>query len=208
MNTQVNSIPRPLVLALLALSALVSGCAPLIVGGAVAGGAMVAVDRRPPDIMASDERIELQASSRISDRLKDQGHVNVTSYNRQVLLTGEATTDALKQEAERLAQGVPEVKSVVNELHVGTPTSLGARSNDSYITSVVKSRMVTADKFNPIHIKVVTEGAVVYLMGLVTRKEAEDATQVARTTNGVRRVVRVFEYLPDPAPKAPAQAPK
>jgi osmotically-inducible protein OsmY len=197
---------------LLALAAaLLSGCAPLVVGGAVAGGAMVAVDRRQPDIMASDERIELQAASRIGDQLKDKGHVNVTSYNKQVLLTGEASTEPLKQDAERLATGVSEVKGVVNELRVAAPSELGARSNDTYITSVVKSRMVTAQKFNPVHVKVVTEGSVVYLMGLVTRKEADDATQVARTTSGVKRVVRVFEYIPDPPPQpkaAPAEPAK
>ena len=213
MIANVTAISRLLVLAVLALAALASGCAPLIVTGAVAGGAMVAVDRRQPDIMATDERIELQASSRISERLKDQGHVNVTSFNRQVLLTGEATTEALKQEAEKIAQGVSEVRGVVNEIQIGPPSSLGARSNDAYITSVVKSRMVGADKFNPIHVKVVTEASVVFLMGLVTRKEAEDATQVARTTSGVKRVVRVFEYIPDPPPakpsaKPPAETPK
>lgn len=190
----------------LALAALLSGCAPLVVGGAVAGGTLVAVDRRQPDVMASDERIELQAVSNINDRLKDQAHINVTSYNKQVLLTGEAKTEALKQEAERIVAGLPEVKGVVNEIQIGAPSELGARSNDTYITSVVKSRMVTAQKFNPVHVKVVTEAGVVYLMGLVTRKEADDATQIARTTSGVKRVVRVFEYLPDPQPK-PAPAP-
>jgi osmotically-inducible protein OsmY len=194
-------------LALVAVLAalLVSGCAAVAVG-AVAGGAMVAADRRPPDVMVSDERIEQQASSRIGERLKDQGHVNVTSFNRQVLLTGEAATEPLKQEAERITQGVPEVRSVLNEIAIAPPSSLGARSNDAYITSIVKSRMVAANKFNPIHVKVVTEAGSVYLMGLVTRREAEDATQIARTTSGVRRVVRVFEYIPDPPP-APAPAP-
>lgn len=191
---------------LIALAATLSGCAPLVVGGAVAGGAMVAVDRRQPDIMATDERIELQAVSNINDRLKDQVHVNVTSYNKQVLLTGEAKTEPLKQDVERIAAGLPEVKGVVNELRVAAPSDFSARSSDSYITSVVKSRMVTAQKFNPIHLKVVTEAGVVYLMGLVTRKEADDATQIARTTSGVKRVVRVFEYIPDPPP-APKPAP-
>jgi osmotically-inducible protein OsmY len=198
-----NTVARCLVLLLVALSALLSGCAAVVVGAA-AGGALVAVDRRLPDIQLADERIEQTASSRIADRLKDQGHVNVTSFNRQVLLTGEVPTEPLKQEAERIAQGVSEVRSVVNELAIRAPTSLGERSNDAYITSVVKSRMVSAGKFNPVHVKVVTEAANVYLMGLVTRREADDATQIARTTNGVRRVVRVFEYIADPAPKPAA----
>lgn len=112
---------------LAALAAGLQGCAPLIVGGAVAGGAMVAVDRRPPDIMASDERIELQATDRINGLFKDKGHINVTSFNRQVLLTGEAPTEALKQEAERAAATTPEVKSVVNELVIG-PRASSARA--------------------------------------------------------------------------------
>lgn len=191
---------------LLVLAALLQGCAAVVVGAA-AGTAMVAVDRRQPDVMATDERIEVQASSRISDIFKDKGHINVTSYNRQVLLTGEAPTEALKQDAERAAATTPEVKNVINELAIGPPTSFAQRSNDSYITSVVKSRFVTAQKFNPIHVKVVTEAGTVYLMGMVTRREADDATQIARTTSGVKRVVRVFEYIPDPPPPPPKPAP-
>ncbi|HSD52749.1 MAG TPA: BON domain-containing protein [Burkholderiales bacterium] len=196
---------------LLACAALLQGCAPLVVGGAVAGGAMVAADRRQPDIMATDERIEIQATNRISDIFKDKGNINVTCYNKEVLLTGEAPTEALKQDAEKAAATVPEVKGVINDLQIGPPSSLGQRSNDTYLTSVVKSRFVTAQKFNPIHVKVVTESGTVYLMGLVTRREADDATQIARTTNGVKRVVRVFEYVadsppqPKPAPAAPAK---
>jgi osmotically-inducible protein OsmY len=194
---------------LLAFAALLQGCAPLVVGGAVAGGAMVAVDRRQPDIMATDERIEIQATDRINALFKDKGHINVTSYNRQVLLTGEAPTEALRQDAERAAATTPEVRGVVNDLQVRAPSDLSQRSNDTYLTSVVKSRFVTAQKFNPIHVKVVTEAGTVYLMGLVTRREADDATQLARTTGGVKRVVRVFEYLPDTPPKpAAAEAPK
>ena len=196
---------------LLACAALLQGCAPLVVGGAVAGGAMVAADRRQPDIMATDERIEIQATNRISDIFKDKGNVSVTCYNKEVLLTGEAATEALKQDAEKAAATVPEVKGVINDLQIGPPSSLGQRSNDTYLTSIVKSRFVTAQKFNPIHVKVVTESGTVYLMGLVTRREADDATQIARTTNGVKRVVRVFEYIadsppqPKPAPAEPAK---
>lgn len=193
------------------LAALLPGCAAVVVGGAVAGGAAVAVDRRPAEVMASDERIEIQATNRITELFKDKGHINVTSYNRQVLLTGEAATEALKQDAERAAATTPEVKSVTDELVIGPPSSLGTRSNDTYLTSLVKSRFVTAQKFNPIHVKVITEAGTVYLLGMVTKREADDATQIARTTSGVKRVVRVFEYIPDPppAPKpAPAEPPK
>lgn len=197
---------RLTILPLLALVAALQGCAPLLVGGAVAGGAMVAVDRRPPDVMATDERIEIQATNRIGNIFKDKGHINVTSYNRQVLLTGEAGTEALKQDAERAAFTTPEVRTVTNELVIAPPSELGARSNDTYITSLVKSRFVTAQKFNPLHVKVVTERGTVYLMGLVTRREADDATQIARTTSGVKRVVRVFEYVEPPPPAKPAPA--
>jgi osmotically-inducible protein OsmY len=191
---------------LLVLAVLLQGCAAVVVGAA-AGTAMVAVDRRQPDIMATDERIEIQASSKISELFKDKGHINVTSFNRHVLLTGEAATEALKQDAERAAATTPEVRNVTNELTVRPPTSFSQRSNDSYLTSVVKSRFVTAQKFNPVHVKVVTEAATVYLMGMVTKREADDATQIARTTSGVKRVVRVFEYIPDPPPAPPKPAP-
>ena len=191
---------------LLVLAALLQGCAAVVVGAA-AGGAMVAVDRRQPDIMGTDERIEIQATDRINGIFKDKGHINVTSFNRHVLLTGEAATEALKQEAERAAATTQEVRNVTNELTVRPPSTFSQRSNDSYLTSVVKSRFVTAQKFNPVHVKVVTEAATVYLMGMVTKREADDATQIARTTSGVKRVVRVFEYIPDPPPAPPKPAP-
>jgi osmotically-inducible protein OsmY len=201
---------RILTALLLVLAALLPGCAAVVVGAA-AGTAMVAVDRRQPDIMATDERIEIQATDRINGIFKDKGHINVTSFNRQVLLTGEAATEALKQEAERAAATTQEARNVTNELAIGAPSSFSQRSNDSYLTSVVKSRFVTAQKFNPVHVKVVTEAGTVYLMGMVTKREADDATQIARTTSGVKRVVRVFEYIPDPPPPpkpAPAEPAK
>ena len=201
---------RPLAILVLALafSCLASGCAPLIVGTAALGGTAVALDRRHTDVQLADERIEWTASGRIGDKLKKQANISVTSYNKQVLLTGEATSEALKQEAESITAAVSEVKSVVNEVQVAAPSSLGSRTNDSYLTSVVKTRFVGDQKFNPLHVKVVTESGVVYLMGLVTRKEADDATHIARHVSGVKRVVRIFEYLPDPPPKPPAGAAK
>jgi|307.fasta_scaffold55577_2 osmotically-inducible protein OsmY len=185
---------------LAACSIFAAGCAPLVVGAAAAGTAMVAADRRSSDVQLADERIELQAGHRIGDLVKDAGHINITSYNRQVLLTGEATTDALKQQVERTAAAVGEVKGVVNEIQVAAPVSIGSRSNDTYLTSVVKSHFVGEGKFNALHVKVVTENGVVYLMGIVTRKEADDATNIARHVSGVRRVVRVFEYIAEPPP--------
>jgi osmotically-inducible protein OsmY len=112
-----------------------------------------------------------------------------------VLLTGEAPDAAAKATAEKVAQGVDNVRGVYNELAVGPNSALSARANDTYLTSVVKARFVDAQRFSPVHVKVVTEAGVVYLMGLVTRKEADAASEIARTTRGVHRVVRVFEYI-------------
>ena len=183
-----------LVLALLIAAPLVNGCAPLVVGGAAATGVVMAEDRRTVGTITEDQAIELKASNRISDRNKN-GHVNVTSYNRMVLLTGEVPDAAAKAAAEKAAQAVENVRGVHNELVVGPNSALSARANDTYLTSVVKARFVDGQRFSPVHVKVVTESGVVYLIGLVTRKEADAAAEIARTTRGVHRVVRVFEYL-------------
>jgi len=185
---------RRYVLALLIAVPLMNGCAPLVVGGAAATGVVVAEDRRTIGTMAEDQAIELKASNRIGDRVKN-GNVNVTSYNRMVLLTGEVPDAAAKATAEKTAQGVENVRNVFNELVVGPVSALSARANDTYLTSLVKARFIDAQRFSPLHVKVVTEAGVVYLLGLVTRKEADAATEITRTTRGVRRVVRVFEYL-------------
>ncbi len=184
---------------------LLQGCFPLVAAGA-GTAAMVAVDRRQPDVVLGDQRIELSAGTRISERFKDQVHVNVTSFNRVVLLTGEAQTAQLKSDIERLVAEITEVKSVVNELQVAGPSSFGSRSNDTYLTGKVKAAFIGADKFSPNDVKVVSEAGVVYLMGLVTRKEADDATEAARSTGGVQKVVRVFEYIvAPPATTQPAK---
>jgi osmotically-inducible protein OsmY len=197
---------RSLALLLAAVSAtLLTGCPVILIGGAAAGTAMVATDRRLTDVQIADERIEITAAKRIGDAVKGDTHINVTSFNRMVLLTGEVPSEAGKAEAERAAAGVSEVRGVFNELTVGPPTSWGTRSSDSYITSQVKARMVTAKVVNPMHVKVVTENGVVYLMGLVTGPEGAEATQIARTTRDVKRVVRLFEPWPPPAnPPAPS----
>lgn len=198
-----NRISYRLLGATLALAALplLQGCFPLIAAGA-GTAAMVAVDRRQPDVVLGDQRIELSASNRISERFRE-AHVNVISFNRVVLLTGEAQTAQMKADIERLVAEITEVKSVVNELQVAGPSSFGSRSNDTYLTGKVKASFLGADKFSPNDVKVVTEASVVYLMGLVTRKEADDATEAARSTGGVQKVVRVFEYVV--APTAPAK---
>jgi osmotically-inducible protein OsmY len=185
-----------------AASISVSGCAPVVVGAAV-GGVAVAADRRPADTQLADERIEFNASKWIGEKILEQGHVNIVSYNKLVLLTGETTTEVLKQEVGKLAAGATGVREVVNDITIGPLAPLSSRSNDAYLTSVVKTRFVGEQKFNPLHVKVVTENGTVYLLGLVTRKEAEDATNIARHVSGVKRVVRVFEYIPDPPPGPP-----
>ncbi len=177
-----------------ALLPVVSGCAAVVVGGAAATGVMVAEDRRTVGTMTEDQGIEFKASGRIDEKVKD-GHINVTSYNRAVLLTGEVPSEAAKSDAERATRAVDNVRSVFNELQVSGNTSLQARTNDTVLTSKVKARFVDARKFSPLHVKVVTENGIVYLLGMVKRQEAADATEIARTTGGVRKVVRVFEYL-------------
>jgi osmotically-inducible protein OsmY len=181
-------------------------CAPILAGcfGAAAvgvgAGALMLTDRRNPETYVSDEAMEIRALNRINEKYGDKVHVNVISYNRMMLLTGEVPTEAIKADAEKLASGVPNVKSISNELAISGPSSYGGRSNDSYITSKVKARFVDAGKFQPNHVKVITEAGVVFLLGLVTQAEAAAAVEIARTTGGVQKVVRVFEIIsPDQA---------
>lgn len=186
-----------LILSLIAAAILagnLSACAPVAVGAAASGGVMAA-DRRTSGAYVEDEAIEWKGLKQISDALGDKIHVNVTSYNRNVLLTGEATDEAAKQKAGSIVKELENVRSVTNELTVGLPSSIASRSNDSYLTSVVKTRMLTENKFPVNYVKVVTEAATVFLLGLVTRKEADDAVEIARGTEGVEKVVKVFEYV-------------
>jgi osmotically-inducible protein OsmY len=175
-----------------------SGCFPLMAGGA-AVTASVASDRRTTGAIVDDEGIEWKVSDKIARQLGDRVHISVTSYNRIVLLTGEAPREEDRALAERLARETENVRDVVNEIQIASPSSLGSRMNDANITAQVKARFVNQSQgaFAPNHVKVVTENGVVYLMGLVTRREADAATQIARTTSGVRKVVRVFEYIPE-----------
>ncbi len=181
-------------LGFIALMPVFAGCAAVAIGGAAATGVIVAEDRRTVGTITEDQGIELKAASRIEEKVRD-AHINITSYNRAVLLTGEVPTEAAKADAERIARAVENVRSVFNELTVGANSSVQARTNDSVITSKVKARFVDGSKFSPLHVKVVTENGVVYLLGLVKRQEAAEATEIARTTGGVSKVVRVFEYL-------------
>jgi osmotically-inducible protein OsmY len=178
-------------LSLAAVLLLVGRPAAIIGGGAVAYGTIE--DRRTSGTMIDDDSIETRISRSVRERYGENTHVNVISFNRSVLLTGEVPEDAKKAEIEKLAQGSGNVRNITNELQVGTPSSLGARANDSYITTKVKGRILDSNKVNPIHVKVVTEAGVVYLMGIVTEQEAADAVDVARNTGGVVKVVRIFD---------------
>jgi osmotically-inducible protein OsmY len=180
--------------ALLALVAilLLAGCpAAIIGGGAVAYGTLE--DRRTSGTMIDDDSIETRISRAVRERFGENTHVNVTSFNRSVLLTGEVPEDARRGEIEKLAQGAGNVRNITNELQVGAPSSLSARTSDSYITTKVKGRLLDGNKVNPIHVKVVTEAGIVYLMGIVTEQEGADAVDVARNTGGVVKVVRIFD---------------
>jgi osmotically-inducible protein OsmY len=186
---------RQLVVGLLVSLPLLHGCTAAVVGTAAATGVVVANDRRTAGTMTEDEGIEIKTGNRIGSRFPDGIHVNVTSYNRLVLLTGEVPDAATKSEIERIARGVENVRGVFNELAIAGASSYTVRTNDSVITSKVKGNFVDEGKFNALHVKVVTENSVVYLMGLVKKSEAEEATQIARTTSGVQKVVRMFEYI-------------
>ncbi len=186
--------------AAIAAVALLQGCIEAMVVGGAATGVMVAADRRQPEIVAGDERVRLTAGSRIGDRMGDKGHVSVTSYNYNVLLTGEVPNAEAKADIEKIVNQIPQVRGVVNEIQVAASPSLTSRANDTYLTGRVKAAFVTENKFQANHVKVVTEAGVVYLLGLVTRKEADDATAIAArlSSSGVKKVVRVFEYLSQP----------
>ena len=181
----------------LSAAALLSGlsaCAPLMVGGAVMTG-MVAVDRRTSGIQLEDEGIELRTAQGLRQNLGASAHVNVTSYNRQVLLTGEVATAAQKELADKLAQSQENVKAVANELTVQAASSLTQRSKDAIITGQIKALFVDAKDLQSTAFKVITENSVVFLMGRVTSREAQRATDIARSVSGVTKVVRVLDVI-------------
>ena len=178
-----------------ALISQITACVPVVVGGAAAGGAMAA-DRRTSGNYVEDQNIELKAFKKMETNLGEDAHVSVTSYNRNVLLTGEVPVPESKTKAESLVKEIINTRSITNEISVGPKSSLSSRSNDSYITSKIKTKFVTENKFPANYVKVVTENGVVYLLGIVTSAEAEAAVEIARNTEGVSKVVKVFEYLP------------
>lgn len=182
-------------LAAASLAAGLAGCAtPVVLGGAAVGGMMV-IDRRTVGTQIEDEGIELRSGNRIHGALGDSVHVNVTSFNRQVLLTGEVPSAEARESVEKIVSGVESVRSIVNDLAVRPNASIGQRSNDTFITGKVRASLVDAKDISANSFKVVTERNVVYLMGRVTQREAARATSIARGVTGVSKVVRVFEYL-------------
>jgi osmotically-inducible protein OsmY len=211
------------VVAALLLASAVQGCAPVIMGSALVGS-LVAVDRRTSGAQLEDEGIELRSAVRIREQLGDRVHVNVTSYNRQVLITGEVPNAKDKQLVELLVSRVENVKTTVNELAVMGNTTFSQRSSDALASGRVKAGLVDARDLYASAFKVVTERGVTFLMGRVTQREADRATEIARSTTGVVKVVRLFEIiteeelrnlLPKPtststsgAPAAPAAANK
>lgn len=207
-----TQISRRFVLSALAACAVagaLSACAPLIVGSA-AVGALVAIDRRTSGAQLEDEGIELRAASRLREALGDRAHVNVTSYNRQVLVTGEVPNDAARQQVEQIVSRVENVRSVVNELAVLGNTTLAQRSNDVLVTGKVRASLVDAKDLYAGAFKVVTERGTTYLMGRVTQREADRATAITRTVGGVQKVVRIFEIITEEELRrlVPQQAPQ
>jgi osmotically-inducible protein OsmY len=180
-------------LAALALP-LLQGCFPLAAVTGAGAAVLMADDRRTTGIYIEDENIEWKSLARIREVTRD-AHVNATSFNRRVLLTGEALNDEVRKRIEDAVRSIPNVREVTNEIQVAGASSLASRGSDALITSNVKARMVNNGRFAPNHVKVVTEAGVVFLMGLVTPAEGDAAAEIARTTSGVTRVVKVFEYL-------------
>jgi osmotically-inducible protein OsmY len=192
-----------------ALLSALSACAPVLMGGAVLGG-FVAVDRRTSAAQLEDETIEIKGASGVRDNLGDRVHVNITSYNRRVLLSGEVPNAQDRQLVEKVVSGIANVKAITNELAVMGSSSLTQRSTDTWLTGKVKANLIDANDLFASAFKVVTERGTVYLMGRVTRREADRATEIVRATGSVSKVIRVFEYISEDELKAllPKSAPE
>jgi osmotically-inducible protein OsmY len=191
-----------------------AGCAPLVVGGVVAGGAIMATDRRSVGIQVEDDAIERRINRALAEKFpREAANINVSSYNRRVLLTGEVTTPQAKGDAEQIALRSDNVREVLNELEVGPLSAIGSRASDTATTAKVRAALIEAKEVPAATIRVVTERSVVYLMGRVTETEGKYAATVASRVSGVRQVVKTFDYL-TPAeladlqsrPAQPAQA--
>ncbi|MEN3030096.1 BON domain-containing protein [Chromobacterium amazonense] len=180
------------------LASGLSGCVGLV-AGAAAGGVLVAADRRTSGAYVDDQGIELKSGEQIASRLPS-AHVNRNSFNRAVLLTGEVPTEEARQQAELIVRGIPNVRRVYNYLTVGPVSGFSERSNDTWITSKVRTRLLDGKGYNPNDVKVVTERGVVYMLGLVTQAEGDAATRIVSETAGVQKVVTLYEYISEVAP--------
>ncbi|HQR59181.1 MAG TPA: BON domain-containing protein [Azonexus sp.] len=183
--------------ALVAALPFLAGCVPAVIATGATVGLMSAQDRRSTGVQTDDEGIEWKAAQSVPERYSQASHLNFTSFNQRLLITGEVPSEEAKSVIGEQAARVLGVKEVINEAVVGPASSLSARSNDSYITSKVKARLVDEKNISATHIKVVTENGIVYLMGIVTDREAKVAVAVARTTEGVRKVVNVMQVMSD-----------
>jgi len=184
-----------LIAVIFALSPILQSCAPILIGAGVGAGVMMADDRRTNAAILEDQTIEIKIRSRIEEKYGEQVHANITSFNRFVLLTGEAPTEEIKQDLSIVALEVQNVRNVQNEVVVAGNSSFTSRSSDALLISRVMGRLMQNERVSTNHLKVVTEDGTVFLMGLVTRAEAESAAQTAATSNGAQRVVKLFEYI-------------
>ncbi len=197
-----------------ALASTLSACVPLVIGGAIVGGSLVATDRRTSGAQLEDEGIELRSANRLREAMGDRANAKATSYNRQVLLTGEVPTEEDKKLAEQTVSKVENVQKIVNELAVLGNSTFSQRSGDTLVTGKVKASLVDAKDLYANAFKVVTERGVVHLMGRVTQREADRATEVTRSVSGVQKVVRIFEIISEeelksqlPQPGKPSSPP-
>lgn len=202
MTPRLRSIPLVLLLAGSAFTGCLSGCVPLIVGGAAAGSMLMASDRRTTGAQLEDQVIESKAGRQIKAVLGDKGHVNVVSYNRVALLTGEVPEEADRVAIEKAVAGIENLRSVVNETAVTLPSSLTSRSNDLLLASKVRATLLDAGGLSSSAFKLVVERGTVFLMGRVTAAEAERATSLTRSIEGVRKVVKVVELISEDELKA------
>jgi osmotically-inducible protein OsmY len=193
--TRLLSTRLRVIVAALAASTLLGACAPLVLGGAMVGGTLVATDRRTTGIQLEDQTIELKAANRVREVLGDRGRVSVTSFNRIALITGEVASEADKTAAEQAVAKVENLRSVVNELAIQAPSGFTTRSNDLILAGKVKASFVDAKDLLANAFKVVADRGAIYLMGRVTEREANRATEIARAVPGVMKVVKVFEIV-------------
>ena len=196
MSKQGLPLTRPLAKAVLCVALLGSlqGCVGIMLGGA-AMGAVATADRRTLGAQTEDKAIAVKAELRLNKLSGDIAHVNAASYNRKVLLTGEVKDEAMKAAAEREVRAIQNVQDVINELEIAGPSSYTSRSSDALVTTKVKASLVDMKTISAVSFKVVTERGTVYLMGRVTQREGQVATDVAKGVAGVQRVVKIFEYI-------------